>query len=242
MKTRSLLFLCLLLFCLLLSACTQATTDVPLPPSAAPAAPEEPPVSTPAPTPVSTPVPTVDLSRYPQAVQELLAAYRTLRDATSEDYEGGSLPEIPDSVRDLVLLDNRIFYGFYDFDGNGTDELVIVSATDDYAPRTMGFYVYDGEAMRYLCPEYPMADRGMVSYSGGAFAAYYGDAYSNYVIIYRLAEDGVHTVLLEQAECSYGDDGSFLYSPRIGNLTSDQIRAMNFRQGIQADINYTELD
>lgn len=233
------LCLFLLLFCLCLGACTQAATE----PSPAPAAvPTPSPSPTPTVSPAPSPASTMDPAVYQQAVQNLLAEYRALRDASPEDYEGGSLEEIPDSVRDIVLMENRIFYGFYDFDENGTDELVVVSAFNDYAPRTVGFYVFDGQILRYLCPEHPMAERGMLSYSDGAFAAYYGDGISNFVMIYQLAEDGIGTVLLEQAECAYSDDGSFLYSPRIGNLTSDQIRAYNFRQGIQVPIDYQELD
>ena len=65
---------------------------------------------------------------------------------------------------------NQLYYGFYDFDGNGIPELVI-AAGDDTWQQPAGIYAFDGERMRYLCKDHPLGERAYLTYfQAGVFA------------------------------------------------------------------------
>lgn len=94
----------------------------------------------------------------------------------------------------------RIFYGFYDIDSDGTEELLIGLNDTDANIRIMDIYVYDGSIARKLMYDETMAERSPTKiyedgtiYKYGSSGAMQGRAY-----FYKLSKEGYAAVLNEQ--------------------------------------------
>ena len=162
-----------------------------------------------------------DKEKYVQAVNELLEAWREV-----ESSEGGSssYSEIPEYSTTIPLGEdgNRLYYGCYDFDKNGTDEVVIAAGDGSYH-QPVGIYAFDGKKMVYLCKKMALGDRcSIADFSDGIFTLYgSGGATVGGIAIYRIGDDGYSTDYLNLFEYEFKDEDTVEIDNEIGDMDSE---------------------
>ena len=133
------------------------------------------------------------------------------------DYDEAAHPELPWYTGIIANRErNDLYYGFYDFDGNGVPELVIAAGDDSYqAPEAV--YAFDGTKMVYLCKEQALGERATLSVMPDGTFVVRGSsgAAAGVCAIYRIAADGYSTDLLEVMEYEFSEDGTVTYTPQL---------------------------
>lgn len=121
----------------------------------------------------------------------------------------------------------RIFYGFYDIDSDGTEELLVGLNDVDANIRIMDIYAYDGSIARKLMYDETMAERSPTNiYADGTIYKYspdgasYGKAY-----FYKLSKEGYAAALYEQYELNTEDYPGSPYYNGNEHLTQEQFDA-----------------
>lgn len=149
----------------------------------------------------------LDYTKYREGeVQTVRGAYKNIID----EYRGAILAgdarsntQFPD-VNNLGIAlsgysNEKIFYGFYDIDSDGVEELVIgLEVGEDI--QIMDIYAYDGSIARKLIYEETMAERSPTHiYEDGTIYQYSsGGAYNGGTYFYRLNNQGYAAELYER--------------------------------------------
>jgi len=237
----------ILLSCAVLAGCGGIPPAQASPTGEAPVWTAAPPEATPAPTPEPTPEPTpagaiYDEEVYAAAVDALLEEYRSILPMDPENYDEEAHPEIPWYSAILLRYDGqKVFYGFYDFDGNGVEELV-VSVGDDSFSRPIGIYAFDGERMLYLCKDQALGERATVSFADGVFTVTgSGGAASGSVITYRIGEDGYTAEIIDWYEYEYQNENDVTVTVHEGSMTDEAFDPDALWRDFDVPIEYQEL-
>ena len=122
--------------------------------------------------------------------------------------------------------ENRYYEWFYDFDDNGVPEMLVAAGSDDYQ-MPIAVYAFDGQAMRYLCKEHALGERAHLSYADGLFVVHgSGGASSGVLAVYRIAEDGWSTEIVDVIGYEYSDAEHVTYTPEYGNISPEEVESM----------------
>lgn len=126
----------------------------------------------------------------------------------------------------------KVYYAFYDIDGNGTEELIIAGCEDDASGsglslRNYDLYTFDGSNVVHIFPEMEFGYRTNVSlYANGIIkVCYSGSAGESGVDFYRLDADGLSHKLVDSfasAGSQEGDTAMFTYSQNGTEITEEE--------------------
>ena len=104
-----------------------------------------------------------DQAAYDDAVTDILDQYLELREKGIDGFDEEAHPQLPWYSAVVASWSwNALYYGTWDFDGNGVDELIVAAGDDDFC-QPVGIYAFDGRDMRYLCPDQALGERSSVS-------------------------------------------------------------------------------
>ena len=188
----------------------------------------------------AAPAPAYDRAAYDAAAEAVLEEYRALDLDALADYDEAAHPELPWYTAVIANTDrNDLFYGFWDFDGNGVPELIIAAGDPEYQIPE-GIYAFDGEKMVYLCREQPLGERAHLTYADGLFfVRASGGAAVGCVAVYRIAPDGYGTDLIEIMNYEYKDADTVIYTPELGGMTPEEFAAFDTAAGFHEPVEYT---
>ena len=137
--------------------------------------------------------------------------------------------------------ENSYYESFYDFDGNGVPEMLIAVGNDEYK-TPIAVYAFDGQQMRYLCKEHPLGERAYLSRADGLFVVHgSGGAASGVLAVYRIADDGYSTEMVDVVDYEYSDADHVTYTPQMGKLSPEEITARGIAEsnGLDIEPNWT---
>lgn len=180
-----------------------------------------------------------DQQAFDAAVKAVLDEYAALDQESLESFSEEEHPELPWYTAIIAnTMRNSLYYGLYDFDSNGIPELVIAAGNDDYQIPE-GIYAFDGTVMHYLCKEQPLGERAMLNYADGLFAVRAsGGAAQGSFALWRIAEDGFSTDLVEIMDYEYSDAETVTYTPELGNMSAEEFQTHDFMAGFDFPIEY----
>ncbi len=188
-----------------------------------------------------------DPAAYEAAAGAVRAEYVRIIQAGSdalENYDEAEHPELPWYTAVLLRYSDLQYYeGYYDFDGNGVPEMMIASGNDSYM-ELLAIYTFDGQKMHYLCKEYPLGERSRLKRADDQFVLQgSGGASSGILVIFRIAEDGWGTDILDVVEYNYSETGQVTYTPSLGNITPEEItnRALAEYEPFTDDFEWTSF-
>ena len=184
-----------------------------------------------------------DEAAYEAAVDAVLAEYTALDQEALENFDEAAHPELPWYTAVVANpVRNQLYYGFYDFDGNGIPELVI-AAGDDTWQQPAGIYAFDGETMRYLCKDHPLGERAYLTYfQDGVFAVQgSGGAAVGEVTIWKIAPDGYSTDLISVMDYEYQDPETVTYTPQFGDMTPEEFAEVDYLRGFDVPVEYARF-
>ena len=181
-----------------------------------------------------------DPAAYGAAAQAVRDEYIQVIQAGAEalgDYDENAHPELPWYTAVLLrYAENRYFEGYYDFDGNGIPEMLIATGDDSYM-TTLAVYAFDGQSVRYLCKDHPLGERSYLSLVDDLFVVHgSGGAASGILAIYRIAEDGWGTDLIDVIDYQYSDEQHVTYTPQLGNISPDEVVSRGLAKSFGLDI------
>ncbi|MBR6115711.1 MAG: hypothetical protein IKQ10_11155 [Oscillospiraceae bacterium] len=185
--------------------------------------------------------PAADEAAYQAAVSAVLDEFAALDQAALENYDEAAHPELPWYTAMIAnTVRSNLYYAFYDFDGNGVDELVIAAGDDTYR-QPEAIYAFDGTKMVYLCKEQPLGERCALTYfRDGLFAVRgSGSAFSGETAIWRIAADGFGTEMVEIMAYEFKDENTVEYTPKLGNMTAEEYEAGDYLRGFDLPLDYT---
>ncbi len=236
-RSLRILSLLILIFALSLGGCGLRDTAVSapeptaVPPAEAPADAAEPtevpPTEAPAAeTPEPEPAPLYDAGAYEAAAQAVRDEFIQVIQSDLNDFDEDAHPELPWYTAALTRFDENSYYeGYHDFDGNGVPEMLI-AVGDDVFKTTIAVYAFDGQTMRYLCKDHPLGERSYLSYVDGLFVVHgSGGAASGVLAIYRIAEDGWSTEIVDVVEYEFTDAEHVTYTSELGTISEEDIVA-----------------
>ena len=175
------------------------------------------------------------------AADKVLAEYSGLTTDVLENYDEASHLELPWYTAVIANpVRNDLYYGWYDFDQNGTPELVIAAGDEKYR-QPVAIYSFDGEKMVYLCKEHPLGERSALTYfSDGLFAVHgSGGAAVGSITLWRIAADGFGTEIIDNINYEYKDEHTVTYIPELGNVSAETFNAVDYMTGFSVPIEYT---
>ena len=177
-----------------------------------------------------------DRDAYRDAAQKVLDEFAAL---DPESFEEAAHPELPWYTAAIAnTARNDLFYGYYDFDGNDVPELII-AAGDDGTQVPEAVYAFDGAKMVYLCKDQPLGERSYLSWNGDLFVVRAsGGAAVGSLALYRIADDGFGTDLLEIMDYEYRDEDTVIYTPELGKMTPEEFAALDLPQSFDAPVKY----
>ncbi len=175
---------------------------------------------------VEKPLP-YDAVAYEAAAQAVRDEYIQVTQDGIDNFDEEAHPEMPWYTAVLTRhAENRYYEWFYDFDGNGVPEMLVAVGNDDYR-TTVAVYAFDGESMRYLCREHPLGERSHLSYAGGLFVVHgSGGAASGILAVYRIAEDGWSTDLVDVIDYEYSDAEHVTYTSHSGAISAEEVESL----------------
>ena len=179
---------------------------------------------------------------YDDAVSAILDQYLELRESGIDSFDEEAHPQLPwYSAVVASWTWNSLYYGLYDFDGNGVPELIVAAGTDDYC-QPVGIYTFDGREMLYLCPDQALGERSSVTFADGLFFVHgSGGAAVGSVTVYRIAPDGYGTEIIEEMDYEYLNSETVVYTPQIGNMTPEELRTHDYLKGFDVPVEYVRF-
>ena len=163
-------------------------------------------------------------SAYNAAVQAIENEFIEVIQSDLSDFDEEAHPELPWYTAVLCRYpENSYYMAFYDFDGNGTDELLI-GAGGEAGKTPIAVYAFDGANMRYLCKEHPLGERASLGFRDGLFVVRgSGSAASGELAFYRIAPDGWSTEIVDVVEYEFSDAEHVSYRSQTGNIDADAL-------------------
>ena len=171
--------------------------------------------------------PVHDPTAFDAAAQAVRSEYIRVIEEGIEEFDEDAHPELPWYTAVLTrYAENRYYEWFHDFDGNGVPEM-LVAVGNESNQTPIAVYAFDGRAMRYLCKEYPLGERSHLSYADGLFVVHgSGGASSGVLAVYRIAEDGWSTEIVDVIDYEYSEPGHVTYTPELGNIDPDEVESL----------------
>ena len=181
---------------------------------------------------------------YEDAVDELLDDYREVLETGVDAFDESTYPEIPYYSIQTVRYSGTIYYGYYDFDENGTDELILATGDEEFK-QPIGIYAFDGTKMVYLCKEQSLGERATIHFQNGLFTIHGSiSASSGVVLSYKLADDGYSIDIQDWYMYEYDENDELTVTTEIGNMDEksyDQDTLNNMLDQEFVEIDYTQL-
>lgn len=183
-----------------------------------------------------------DQTAYDDAVAAILDQYMELRENGIENFDEDAHQQLPwYSAVVASWTWNGLYWGTYDFDGNGIPELIVAAGTDEYC-QPVGIYAFNGQEMLYLCPDQALGERSCVSFVDDLFFVQgSGSAYTGSITVYRIAPDGYSTEIIEEMSYEYLDSENVVYTPEIGNMTAEELLSHDYLKGFDLPVMYTRF-
>lgn len=141
-----------------------------------------------------------DLQTVRNAYKKIINEYREAL-ITGSSRSNTQFPDVNNLGIALGGYSNeRVFYGFYDIDSDGTEELLVGLNDADANVRIMDIYAYDGSIARKLMYDETMAERSpTIIFEDGTIYKYSsGGAMRGGAYFYKLSKEGYAAVLNEQ--------------------------------------------
>jgi hypothetical protein len=183
-----------------------------------------------------------DAAAYESAAQAVKDEFIQVTRDGIDSFDEAAHPELPWYTAVLTRFEgNRYYEGYYDFDGNGVPEMVIAVGDDAYK-TPIAVYAFDGKSMHYLCKEHPLGERAFLSRTDGLFVVHgSGGAASGVLAVYRIAEDGWSTEIVDVISYEYSDAEHVTYTPELGNLRADEVvsRGLANSFGLDVELNWS---
>ncbi len=183
-----------------------------------------------------------DQAAYDAAAEEILGQFRQLRESGLDNFDEDAHPQLPWYTAVVASFPvSGLYYGYYDFDGNGVKELIVAAGDGAYF-QPIGIYAFDGAQMRYLCSQQALGERASLSYGDGLFCIRgSGGAADGAYTLYRIAPDGYSADVLEIVEYHYYDESTVEYTPTLGKMTAEEFRAMDLPLDFDVPVTYELL-
>lgn len=137
----------------------------------------------------------------------------------------------------------RVFYGFFDIDSDGIEELLIGLNDADSNIRIMDLYAYDGSIARKLMYDETMAERSPINiYEDGTIYKYASDgAMQGRAYFYKLSREGYAAMLNEQFDFNADAYPDFPYYNENKQLTQEQFDAGLAAYGPQIHVGWYNI-
>ena len=154
-----------------------------------------------------------------------------------DSFDEAAHPELPWYTAVLTRFEeNRYWESYYDFDGNGVPEMLI-AVGDEENKTPIAVYAFDGQNMHYLCKGAPLGERSYLSRKDGLFIVHgSGGAASGALTVYLIAEDGWSTVIVDEIDYEYSDDGRVTYTSRYGTISPEEVVSRGLADSIGLDV------
>ena len=175
------------------------------------------------------------------AADDVLAEYAALTNDALKDFDESAHPELPWYTAVIANpVRNNLYFGWYDFDTNGTSELVIAAGDEDHK-QPMALYAFDGKKMVYLCKEHPLGERSSLTYfQDGLFAVQSsGGAATGCISLWRIAADGYSTEIINTVNYEYKDESTVVYTQESENASAEGFHIADYLTGFSVPIEYT---
>ena len=181
---------------------------------------------------------------FDKALEDLLCEWKEAK-AMGFDYDE-SIPDVPwYSYICVAYDDSTAFWGRYDFNGDGQDEVVIAAGYDHEGGgcSPIAIYAFNGEKFVYLCDELPLGGRTSIAYDGGDTITLVGadGAARGIVVKYTIGDDGFSTVIVDRYVYEYQEDGSVEITVEEGTMTLEQFDFDLIYGPFEADIDYEQF-
>lgn len=249
MKKNNAMYKTIVLLCCLATALALISCGAPAPAAPAQPAPPEETASLQTPAaeqdtpaqqvPAEPEAPAFDAAAYDAAAKAVRDEFIQVTLDGVENFDEAAHPELPWYTAMLTRYDvNSYFEGYYDFDGNGVNEMM-VSLGNEYVPEknVIAVYAFDGQTMRYLCKEQALGERAYLSYQDGMFIVHgSGGAATGILEIYRIAADGWSTEIIDEIGYEFSDDEHVTFTSRDGVISPEQVEELDLMMSLGLDV------
>ena len=178
---------------------------------------------------------------YSSIITEYHQAFSDNVDYSYEELKG-KYPYVNQSLVSLYFEGSKPFYGFYDVDGNGVDELFIGYETiAGYEYKIVDILTYETESGQIR----NIGDGEVFSVNAGSFVYDTGVIYNikadNIARFYRISSDGYHLELIKSYTLVKNQDNRFYFND-TEMLDGEEFDKMLREQGNQVPFEWSPLD
>ena len=178
---------------------------------------------------------------YSSIITEYHQAFSDNVDYSYEELKG-KYPYVNQSLVSLYFEGSKPFYGFYDVDGNGVDELFIGYETiEGYEYKIVDILTYKTESGQIR----NIGDGEVFSVNAGSFVYDTGVIYNikadNIARFYRISSDGYHLELIKSYTLVKNQDNRFYFND-TEMLDGEEFDKMLREQGNQVPFEWSPLD
>lgn len=179
---------------------------------------------------------------YEAAVQAVRDEFEQIIEEGVEEYDEEAHPELPWYTAVLTRYPENSYYeAFFDFDENGTEEM-IVAVGDETGKTAIAVYAFDGQSMRYLCKDHPLGERAYLCREDGLFIVHgSGGAAQGDLTLYRIAEDGWSTELVDVIDYQFEDAEHVSFYAQMGSVYDEELvaRYLTDMPGLDLDLEWS---
>lgn len=182
-----------------------------------------------------------DTAAYEAAAQAVREEFIQVIQDGIEAFDEAAHPELPWYTAAVTRFsENSFFDGYADFDGNGIPEMVIAAGSDTSLPLTpIAVYAFDGQKMHYLCKEHPLGERAYLSRGDGLFVVHgSGGAASGVLALYRIADDGWSTEIVDVISYEYTDADHVTYTSEYGRISPEELVSRGLADSFGLDVGF----
>ena len=178
---------------------------------------------------------------YSSIITEYQQAFSDNVDYSYEELKE-KYPYVNQSLVSLYFEGSKPFYGFYDVDGNGVDELFIGYETiEGYEYKIVDILTYETESGQIR----NIGDGEVFSVNAGSFVYDTGVIYNikadNIARFYRISSDGYHLELIKSYTLVKNQDNRFYFND-TEMLDGEEFDKMLREQGNQVPFEWSPLD
>lgn len=175
---------------------------------------------------------------YDAAAQAVRDEFIRVAQEGIEAFDEAAHPELPWYTAVLTRYpENRYYEGYYDFDGNGVPEMLIALGSGVGEPTPVAVYAFDGQSMRYLCKEHPLGERSFLSRADGLFVVHgSGGAASGILALYRIADDGWSTEIVDVIDYEFSDAEHVTYTSEYGRISPEEVKSRGLADSFDLDV------
>ncbi len=178
-----------------------------------------------------------DTAAFDAAVRAVEEEFVTVINEGLDAFDEDAHPELPFYTAVLTRYEENSYYAArHDFDGNGTDELLI-GVGDAQTVTPIAVFAFDGAAMRYLCKEAPLGERSHLGYRDGLLIVRGSDgAASGSLTFYRIARDGWSTDIVDIVDYEFSGETQVSFTSRMKKTDTEELAGACLADGIRFDL------